>query len=97
MNDEELDQLFRAARPTDETIVRREFGFETRLMARIRASRDETPWLAWALRLSPAFLSVVAACGWWAVAAEKDLRVYSAQSDSATAVAFIEAITGKSI
>jgi hypothetical protein len=64
MNDERVERLFRAARGARTDTARVELGFETRLMARIRAQRAE-PWFAWAWRLAPVFAAVVVALGAW--------------------------------
>jgi hypothetical protein len=69
--DDELDKLFRAARDESPACVdsaggleRVEFGFETRLLARLREERG-TSWLAWAWRLCPfAAVLAIAACAW---------------------------------
>ncbi len=57
-----LDKLFQAARQAPVDTSRQEFGFETRLLARLRA---ETPWYAFAWRLVPVFAALVLALGVW--------------------------------
>ncbi len=67
MNDK-LDKLFKAVRAEKPDTSRVEFGFETRLLARIRSEKEqESPWLVWAWKLMPAFAAVVLALGVWNV------------------------------
>jgi hypothetical protein len=64
-----LDEVFRAARQAPPDTGQREFGFETRLLARLRAERTTAlPWAAMVWRLVPAFAAVVVALGVWAYA-----------------------------
>jgi hypothetical protein len=70
-SDDELDALFRSARSETPSCVedaggfgRIEFGFETRLLARLRAERGAS-WLAWAWRLSPFAAALALAAGAW--------------------------------
>jgi hypothetical protein len=66
MNDEQLNRLIAAARQAPPETGRAEFGFETRLLARLRAERPRgTPWLAWTWRLAPVFAAIVIALGIW--------------------------------
>jgi hypothetical protein len=66
MNDEKLDKLFATARGIKPDTERAEYGFETRLTARLRADRKQTvPWYAFAWKLIPAFTAVVVALGVW--------------------------------
>ena len=61
-----LDNLFAAARQSKPDTARAEFGFETRLLARLRAEREQVaPWFAWTWRLAPVFAAVVLALGIW--------------------------------
>lgn len=69
--DEELDKLLRAARSESPAYVDRaggldrlEFGFETRLLARLREERGAS-WLAWAWRLCPFAAVLAIAAGAW--------------------------------
>lgn len=56
----DLDRLFAVARKAELYKTEREFGFETRVLARIRAKRTEKrSFLFWAWRLMPLFVSVV--------------------------------------
>jgi hypothetical protein len=66
MNDEELERLFAAARKAAHYRTDLEFGFETRVMARIREEgRRQSPFLHWAWRLIPVFASIVVVLGIW--------------------------------
>ena len=68
-NEEKIDRLFTAARkaePYEKEIELIEYGFETRLMAKIRAERErQMPFFLWAWRLVPAFVSIVIFLGIW--------------------------------
>jgi hypothetical protein len=66
MNDkpnEPLDRLFAAVRSRATDTARAEFGFETRLIARLREERRDSVF-AWAWRLCPFFAAVALAVGW---------------------------------
>jgi hypothetical protein len=66
MNDERLDKLFASARKVKPDTTRAEYGFETRLTARLRAEREQAvPWYAFAWKLVPAFTAIVLALGVW--------------------------------
>jgi hypothetical protein len=69
MNDEQLDKLFQAARSARLDTSRAEYGFETRLLALLRANREQTaPWYVFAWKLMPAFAAIVLALGVWTAA-----------------------------
>jgi hypothetical protein len=69
MNDEQLNKLFQAARAVRPDTSRAEYGFETRLLARLRSNRQQSaPWYAFAWKLVPAFAAFVVALGVWAAA-----------------------------
>src|SRR2546422_2385552 len=78
MNDEQLNKLFRAARQAPRDTEKAEYGFETRLLARIRADRAQAAlWFAFAWKLVPVFAAIVVALGVWDYAnqnASADLR-----------------------
>ena len=66
MNDEQLNQLFQAARGSRPDTSRAEYGFETRLLATLRENRLlPTPWGALVWRLMPAFAAIVVVTGVW--------------------------------
>jgi len=66
MNDERLDKLFAAARGVKPDASRAEYGFETRLMAKLRAEREQVlPWYTFAWKLVPTFVAIVVALGVW--------------------------------
>ena len=62
--DQQLDRLFAAAREDVADTARAEFGFETRLLARMRSERSGS-WLTWAWRLCPYFAALALAAGIW--------------------------------
>ena len=62
--DPPLDALFRAVRAAEPDTVRAQFGFETRLLARLREERG-TGIFAWAWKLAPFFAAIALAAGWW--------------------------------
>ena len=64
MNPDPLDALFRTVREDAPDTSRAEFGFETRVMARIRAERRSS-WQGWAWRLCPFFTALAVAAGAW--------------------------------
>jgi hypothetical protein len=67
MNDNfnsKLEALFAAARAAAPDTSRAEYGFETRLAARLRAENGGSLF-AWAWRLCPFFAAVALAVGWW--------------------------------
>ena len=68
VNDEHLNEMLRAARDARPEVERVEFGFESRLMAKLReerAANAEGAWFSWAWRLCPAFAAVTLALGVW--------------------------------
>ncbi len=62
--DSRLDALFRAVRDDAPDTSRCEFGFETRLMARLRDERG-TSIFSWAWRLCPFFAALAVAAAVW--------------------------------
>ncbi len=69
--DAKLDRLFTAARKAELYAAEREYGFETRVMAGIRARREgRTPFVLWTWRLIPVFFSIVILIGIWTYASE---------------------------
>ena len=66
MNDDQLNELFRAARTSRPDTSRAEYGFETRLLAALREIRKQpTPWATLAWRLMPVFAAIVVVTGAW--------------------------------
>jgi hypothetical protein len=66
--DEPLDVLFAQARAHRPETGRAEYGFETRLLARLRTSSQRVShWSVASWRLVPFFALVVAALAFWAV------------------------------
>ena len=64
MNDDELKNLFASGRSAARDTSRLEFGFETRLLARLR-EEAATPWFAPAWKLCPIFAAITVAVGLW--------------------------------
>jgi hypothetical protein len=62
--DSNFDRLLRAAGQQAPDTSRLEFGFETRLMARLREERS-TSVFTWAWRLAPFFGALAIAAGLW--------------------------------
>ncbi|MGD0884266.1 MAG: hypothetical protein ABSA46_05195 [Thermodesulfovibrionales bacterium] len=74
--DNRLDRLFAAARKTECYESARAYGFETRVMARIRSNRAvQRPFLLWAWRTIPIFVSLVIFLGIWIYASEPHYMV----------------------
>jgi hypothetical protein len=70
-----LDELFDRAKRRRCDTDRAEYGFETRLLARLRARREETPvWSAVSWRMAPLFAAAVLALSLWAVQADLTTR-----------------------
>ena len=62
--EEKLDALFAAARAEELDTSRLEYGFETRVAARLREENGALRFaLAW--RLCPYFAALALAIGWW--------------------------------
>jgi len=75
-SDVRLDSLFAAVREAGYRGLEVEHGFETRLMARIRAGRERrSPFFLWTWRLMPAFLSIVVLMGIWVFISESHSSV----------------------
>ncbi len=71
-NDDKLDGLFAAARGARFYEPRTEYGFETRVMAKIRATREgQRSYFVWTWRLIPVFVSIIILLGIWISASER--------------------------
>jgi hypothetical protein len=94
MNDDQLDGLFSKARAAKPDTSCAEYGFETRLMTRLHADREQAaPWFVFAWRLIPVFATIVIALGAWnysvSNATSADLRTALADdSDESTLVSY---------
>ena len=65
-DDDWIERLFTAARNSHSYNANLEYGFETRLMAKIREQRgSQRAFFSWAWRLIPALVSVVLMLGVW--------------------------------
>ena len=71
LSDAELDTLFRSTRNDEGGAGWKEFGFETRVLARLREERRSS-WLAWAWRLCPYAAALALATGVWTYAHHDD-------------------------
>lgn len=79
MNDEQLDKLFASARGVKPDTSRAEYAFETRLLARLRAQREQSvPWYAFAWKLMPTFAAIVVVLGIWTFTAANTTDLQSA-------------------
>ncbi len=64
--DNNLERLFAAARKAELYKTELEYGFEARVLSRIRANRTENrSFLLWAWRLMPFFASIVIGLAIW--------------------------------
>jgi len=82
--DEKLDTLFAAARAAAPDTSRAEYGFETRLAARLRAENAGS-FFAWAWRLCPFFAALALAVGWWTQTTERTEVVSQLAAEAAPA------------
>jgi hypothetical protein len=73
--DPQLDALFAAARANISDTSPFEYGFETRLIARLREESGASLF-AWAWRLCPFFAALALAVAWW-TQANASAEVYS--------------------
>jgi len=65
MNDT-LDVLFEKARSVEPDVSRTEFGFETRLLARMHSEKERhVPVFEWMWRLVPIFTAIAISLGTW--------------------------------
>ncbi len=64
MKSDPLETLFRTVREDAPDTSRAEFGFETRVLARIRSERRSS-WQGWAWRLCPFFSALAVAASSW--------------------------------
>ncbi len=70
-DNDRIERLFAAARKSQPYEATIEYGFETRIMAKIKAEREKRkPFFSWAWRLMPAFVSAVLILGIWTYVAE---------------------------
>jgi hypothetical protein len=94
-NDNKLDRLFAAARKTESYESERIYGFETRVMAKIRSKcAVERPFLLWAWRIIPVFVALIIFLEVWIYASEPpymiDLSaVAKIDDEEATLTAFL--------
>ena len=68
MKTDRLDMLFAKAREYEPDFSGVEFGFETRVLARVRAEKEKEQHVSlfnWAWRLMPVFTALVVGMGIW--------------------------------
>ena len=82
-HDPQLEALFAAARADAPDTSRLEYGFETRLAARLREENGDSIF-AWAWRLCPFFAALALAVAWW-TQANAHADVYSQFAAEASA------------
>lgn len=70
--DDPLEKLFAVTRTDAPDTSRLKFGFETRVLARLREDRRNS-MTAWALRLCPYFAALAVAAGAWGYFRAADL------------------------
>jgi len=97
-DDERIDRLFEAARKSQPYNTKIEYGFETRVMAKIKAQRQKRkPFFSWAWRLMPAFVCAVMLLGVWTYLAEHkqlaDLSLITAINNEETML--VASLTGE--
>lgn len=69
--DVKFDRLFAAARKAELYPPEKEYGFEARVMSRIRSERESRKsFLLWEWRLIPLFVSLIILLGIWIYASE---------------------------
>ena len=71
-DDDRMERLFAAARKSQPYNTHLEYGFETRVMAKImEQSAGQKPFFSWAWRLIPALVVVVMMLGAWTYISEQ--------------------------
>ncbi len=96
MKTEKLDMLFAKAREYEPDLSGVESGFETRVLARVRAEREKESNVSlfnWAWRLLPVFTALVIGMGIWSYTSIPQVPVdlaaaISAEYDHAMAINF---------
>ena len=101
MNDESgkrLDELLSTVRAQKPDTSRLEYGFETRLMARLSEERREAvPWHAFAWRLSPFFAGIVIALSIWTYYSPPDFEMQTIANTASDESQMADYLTGKGI
>ena len=71
-DDDRIERLFAAARKSQPYNTHLEYGFETRVMAKIRERRNgQKPFFSWAWRFMPTLVVVVMMLGAWTYISEQ--------------------------
>src|SRR4051812_14624936 len=89
----DLDALLGTLRAHRPDTSRQEFGFETRLLARLREERS-TSVFAWAWRLCPYFALLAIAAAYWGHAASMDAPLWSEVEVAAPEQTLVSFMTG---
>jgi len=93
-----LDDLFAAVRSDIRDTSRLEYGFETRLLARLNSQcENAASWSVWAWRLCPIFGSIVVALGIWTCCSPPDFDLQSAVKSGNDESQLVEFLTGKQL
>lgn len=95
MNDEQLNTLFFRARQAPGDTSRAEYGFETRLMARLREDRHSSSWTLWTWRLMPYFAAAAVAAGCWSYVVQTDISVELALAGTDSCASLTRTLTGE--
>ena len=94
--DQKLDALFAAVRAEQPDTSRLEFGFETRLAARLR-EESSSSLFAWAWRLCPIFAALALLVGWWSQASlrtEADVQIVAEATHASDEKLLVAYLTG---
>ena len=98
--DDHLEKLFTAARQQPRDTSRLQFGFETRVMARLREERS--PFgaiIAWAWKLCPFFAALALAAGIWSrtttVRVAAEAHIVAEATDRGEEQVLLAYLTGK--
>jgi len=95
--DKQLDDLFALVRSEKPDTTRLEFGFETRLLARLRAAREPLPWFAPVWRYCPVFALIVIALGIWTFCSPPDFEMQSLANSAGDNSQVLEYFAGEQI
>jgi len=97
--DKKLDELFATFRSESPDTSRLEYGFETRLLARLRGERqpEMEPWFALAWRFCPIFAGIVVALCIWTYFSPPDIDLQTLVKSGGDETQLTEFFTGNQI
>jgi hypothetical protein len=95
MNDDELRKLFATTRSAPPDTSRIEFGFETRLQARLRGEASDASWSAPVWRLCPFFAAIVLVVFVWNAPSLLDFSSLTVAAAASDDLRFVEHFTGE--